>query len=336
MDFRKLILIASTMVSAPAWAQYGGTFQHAVIRVEDCDQYTDPLSAFRDLFIKANVNGNLDPHGRMDGRGNLLEMQQELGLSDAEVKQLRSSTGYVSCVNKRTGQRQTGSGILVGTNMQVLTAAHGFKSNGKMFELTDCVFQNQEVPSVTIPLDLSVAEIGDSSNPPLPGDKDYAVIKLKSPVPNAVPFEIDTKKVQLNEWHISVSAHGLAVDREFDPFQPVAQQCMVFKSFGVSPRQYSTDCDSSPMSSGGGLYTRVSGRLAVAAILSYTGNGTFDNPSRKNLDGVPYNPAVQSTTEFVGVDGIVEDAIKKVTESIPSNTKGLLRPSTKAPGDLTI
>ncbi len=202
--------------------------------------------------------------------------------------------------------------------MQLVTTVHTFldaqgRSRGK------CQFRNHESPPQIIDIDLTAAHRFGKTGPRTPEElNDYAVVRLKEPVKDAVPFRTDTAYLQQNEWVIGVAASQKSPTRQFERYEPVVQRCRNRDIYSVpgAPVQYITDCDLSPLGSGGIVYTKnANGAMVVKGIFAATGN--------EGLNGQPYNTANGSYTRVVGINGTFTASIQEIRNSIPIQTANL-------------
>ena len=280
------------------------------------------VAEFTDLIKPANVMSDKDEFGNADGRGSLTEKAGELGLTTAEVSQISQSTGYVVCPASMGKNPTIASAALVGSNMQIVTAAHVFydELGNERTPLGECYFRNQGDPYTLILLDFDSGShrIGKTGVIKANEPNDYAVVRLKSPVAEATPFAIDSNGLEDQETMVGIAAHQKSPTREFPADQPVVQQCRNRQSEkpAGAPTQYYTDCDLSPLGSGGVVLTRNPvGALAVAGIFTATGH--------ESKNGQPYNFASKSYTRVVGLDAVFATDVTEVRSSIPPRTANL-------------
>ena len=103
---------------------------------------------------KAAVVADKDRFGNVDGRGALTAKAEQLGLSAAEVKRLRGATGYVICPGSAHGNGIVASAALVESAQVIVTVGHAFvdEKGVPRAPVEACVFRNQAVPPVEVPL----------------------------------------------------------------------------------------------------------------------------------------------------------------------------------------
>jgi len=273
-------------------------------------------------LLDVNVISDPDQLGNVDGRGSLPEKAKELGLSDAEVARIRASSGYVICPGKTYGNPSVGSGALVGSNKVVITALHIFIDDAgrKREPLRDCYFAPQ-IEGSTDPqrwqifrfsFKIDEFQFGKTGDPIKTGDpNDYAVVALETPVEGAVPFPFDPDEIAPNEWVLGLTATQESPTRTFDREEPVIQQCRLRgrQHPHLAPVQYITDCDLSPLGSGGTLLTRnETGALVVRGIFISTG--------KPKLNGRAYDPKAGSLTRVVSTTGPFAEAINDVVRAL--------------------
>jgi hypothetical protein len=315
MRLQKYIAITTAFISITAAASG-----------DDCGLTSNSLNRqYTDLIQPANIMSDVDAFGNEDGRGTLLERQTDLGLTSAESKQIRTSTGYVICPASKGGNPIVISGALVGSNMQVVTASHAFiDEKGKKREpLSDCYFRNQDNPAqiVQFDFDSGTEKLGVTGVRGYEDPNDYAVVRLKSPVKDAIPFRADGQVLTKDESIIAVAAHQKSPTREFPSDLPVVQQCYnrETRTPNGAPAQYYTDCDASPIASGGVLLNRdSSGALAVKGIVVAGGKDV--------LNGQPYNISTGSYTRAIAINGSFGSDLASVRDSIPTQTATIKYP----------
>jgi hypothetical protein len=253
------------------------------------------VTAAMPLAVEANVIDGAD------GRGPLLELAQSLGLSAAEVAQIRTVSGHVVCAD---GEPVTASGALYLTNDQVLTAAHVFfDADGS--RKSQCFFRQQAARSEWLLLVPDSANARFGASPPRPGsNNDWAIVRLAEPIAGAEPFGLDTIRPEAGDPLIVLSAQPSGFEH-LDPSVPVAQQCSVRRA-PISTEAtsfYRTDCDASSGSSGGMHLFRRNGELVFRGITISTG------PSRDPaLNGAQYDEQGGSVTTALGTDAAILQA----------------------------
>jgi hypothetical protein len=199
--------------------------------------------------------------------------------------------------------------------MQIVTAVHAFidQSGKKREPLKDCYFMNQDRDAQPLPFDFESGnfKFGTEAKRKTGDPNDYAVVQLKTPVVGAKPFRADSNELQKDQWVIGIAAGQESPTRVFPKDEPVVQQCRVrgLQHPENAPTQYITDCDLSPLGSGGVIFSRDnSGELLVKGIFTTTG--------KQGLNGQPFNPANGSYTRVVAVTNEFAHDIDAVNNSI--------------------
>lgn len=277
-----------------------------------------------DIVKAANVTSDTDSFGNMDGRGSLSEKTGDITNHDSgaiftpeEADQIRKSTGYIACPGTTNGNPSVASAALVGSNMQIVTAVHAFiDKNGKKREpLSDCYFLGQEKGAKPRYFDFASGNFrfGTEGSRKTGDPNDFAVVQLKEAIEGAKPFNVDSDPLQKDEWILGIAAGQESPTRTFPEDEPVVQQCKSrdFQYPANAPVQYITDCDLSPLGSGGLVFKRNSNNeLVVKGIFTATGKQT--------LNGQPYNPATSSFTRVVAVDEDFAKGIEQVRDAVPT------------------
>jgi hypothetical protein len=251
-------------------------------------------SASADLVHKVNIIDGADD------RDSLLARGPELGLSKAEIAQIRKVSGYVGCLSPSPS---AGAGALFLTNRQILTAAHiFFEPDGT--RRSRCFFKNQDTRPVMIDLLVDDGNARFGANPPKPGSNyDFAVVRLAEPVAGAIPFPVaNGAPVKSGEKLIVVTAHPAGMERVVDNGIPVVQGCKVRRvpvSTSITSF-YRSDCDATGSSSGGMNLARVDGELVFRGVTITTGLWRDEN-----LKGAPYNEKTGSVTTALGTDAAI-------------------------------
>lgn len=283
-----------------------------------CDR-TGYDQSFKDLVQKISIIGT-------DDRGPLLTKGPELGLSPAEIKQIRQSTGYIVCPGTKYHNPSVASAALIGSNGQIITNAHAIQDDqGRHREpLSSCFFQNQDSPYRKIPLDIIKPESyrmgGDFV---LHNEDDYLIARLKYRMDGVKPFPVDLSEKPLHPGQkmflISATQEDLKANRD----QPVLQSCTVGDVESVSSTIVYGTCDVKHGASGGAHLIRNSqGQLVLRAILSRLGRGQ---------DGQEYDRDSGVYSYGIGIDGKLLKALREIYPSLgPGNgavndASGILR-----------
>lgn len=272
-----------------------------------------PALSLNDI-VWANITADTDGFGNVDGRGSITDKAEQLGLSMADVAQIRASVGYVICPASEGGNPIAMSAALVGTNMQIVTAAHAFIDYGGNVRtpLSECYFRNQAEPYVLVMLDV---DTGYFNGAPVGVTRDYdfaeewAVVALKEPITNVSPFRLG-KGIGDGDHIIAIAAHQKSPPN-LDPHQPVVQSCRKRdqRPNAAGGLNLYTDCDLSPLASGGPMLSRaVDGEFLMQGLIVSGGTD--------NVDGLPYSLLTGSFARAVPpIDGF-GDAIREVGNSV--------------------
>ena len=233
-----------------------------------------------------------------DDRGSLLTLGPSLGLSADEITRIRKVSGHVGCFEPRP---QVASGALFLSGDLVLTAAHTFfapdgKPAGK------CFFRPQTPGSDWMPLKTDAANARFGARPPKAGsNNDWALVRLATPIVDAMPFPPADVPPRAGDTLIVVTAHPAGME-SMDPNVPVVQGCAVRRVpvSSAATSFYRSDCDATGASSGGMHLSRVDGQLMFRGITISTG------PWRDaSLAGAPYDEKAGSVTTALGTDAAI-------------------------------
>ncbi|MGE0526498.1 MAG: hypothetical protein AB7G93_11975 [Bdellovibrionales bacterium] len=264
-------------------------------------------------------------------------------LTDADVDQIRKATGFFACGSRQNGSRGTGSGAIVGSSVVVPNVSHAVLycnspkpgQNGETIELAnddtnlnncddrdvalrepleECKFQNQEVEWQNRKFEIDRRNLNatlrlGTRNPYRPGDKyrhrDFATVKLESPIPGVKPFPIEPKGTLLRVGQpvIQVSAYQDRMKVQVPRTEPIVEQCRITEvrpGNGVRGTVIVTDCSSAKGASGGVVLTKdlsdnSEGELIALATVFAGGS--------KEKDGIPYAPGNGSGTTAVAFEG---------------------------------
>ncbi len=235
-----------------------------------------------------------------DDRDSLIAIGPSLGLSPAEIAQIREVSGYVGCFLPTPS---VGSGALFLTNRQVITAAHIFFTPSGQ-PRSACFFKNQAADSRKIDLLIDRGRAAFGAIPPRAGSNaDFAIVTLAEPIAGATPFPVDDRvPVAAGDRLIVITAHPVGMEKAVDNSVPVAQGCTVRRvPISTAPTSfYRTDCDATGSSSGGMQLARAGGRLVFRGITITT--GPWQDPAFR---GAPYDERGGSVTTALGTDAAV-------------------------------
>lgn len=191
-----------------------------------------------------------------------------------------------------------------------MTVGHAFKDKktGLWREsLSDCVFQNQEVPPKTVKLDINGEGEGLLlGSPSMSTDgSDYAFVKLKEPVKDAKPLKIESKERELTrgEEIIVISAFQKGIKNP-DRTQPDAQKCVIRDVGYYRSTTIKSTCDLDNGGSGSPVLTRdASGELVIRGMMS-AGAGS-------EHDGEEFDLATGNYGFGIGFDGKPFEMLQK-------------------------
>jgi len=264
----------------------------------------------------------VDIIGPTDDRGPVTVIGPQHGWSESEIKQSRRAVGLVFC-----GSEGLASGGLIFDNSYVVTAAHVIHDkNGR--KKADCFFvpRDPELNKLRIPLSEVEFRVGGSYFPKNEKghideeeilrsrrvywdsvyDKDWAILKLASPVPDAKPFEVNLSG---NDPDIGTKLFlvisGPGRDYKFSmPYMPVLTPCEVKK---ILERKFIVhDCDALPGNSGSPALTRLDGRLVLRGLLVFTKGKDF-RPFDE-FSSVSHSVMLHDSFLLAGLDMIAEES----------------------------
>ena len=280
------------------------------------------------IALTANLNGDLDRFGQVDGRENISKSYKKHGLTKAEAEQIASSSCYVSCPGTVHDNKETISCTFVESNMTIVTNVHAFidKQGRKREPLGSCYVRPQANPSVTYELDFESGThvFGVEGARSEVTNKDYAVVRLKKPVPGVQPLSVSENPMSMQDRPIAVAAYQQVAGKEFDPNEPIIQDTKMLQVFPLSesdPSKYYTNADVSPMASGGSNIVRENGKIVVKGIMVSSGASDAEAAKFgvKSLDGEKSNIELGSYTTVIGTDGVFADALANVLSGLPKD-----------------
>lgn len=257
--------------------------------------------------VQAAVVEDKDRFGNVDGRGSLAASAEQLGLSGADVKQLRAATGYIVCPGSEHGNGIIASAALVESSQLIVTVGHAFVDEKGLprAPIEACVFRNQASPSTEARLaggDAIWVGLGGAAKPHDPTD--YAVALLARPVAGVTPLRAAQGLLAVGERVIGIVAWQEIAGRTLDPNTPVVQDCAVRDrdaGKGAQPANYLTDCDLGPVGSGGHIVVKVGGAWVTAGLFSTSGG--------ELSVGRSFSRRLGSYTRAIAIDGGLAAAI---------------------------
>jgi hypothetical protein len=264
----------------------------------------------------AAVVADKDRFGNMDGRGAITEKAEQLGLSAADVVQLRAATGYIVCPGSEHSNGIVASAALVESAQLIVTVGHAFVDERGLPRgpVEDCVFRNQAHPPAEVKLVGGEGLWVGLGGPATPHDpNDYAVALLRQPVAGAVPLRMNSPMdgIRLGDLVVGVVAWQEIAGRALDRDAPVVQECAIRDfdaSNGTQPTNYLTDCDLGPVGSGGHIVVRKDGRWVTGGVFSTSGG--------ELSVGRGFDRRLGSYTRVIAVDGGLALAVEEALAAL--------------------
>jgi hypothetical protein len=264
----------------------------------------------------AAVVEDKDRFGNVDGRGAITQKAEELGLSAADVEELRAATGYVICPGSTNGNGIVASAALVESNQLIITVGHAFvDENGLPRDpIGDCVFRSQAAPPTEVRMaggDYLWVGLEGAAKPHDPND--YAVALLSRPVQGATPLRMNNPSADLGvgDHVIGIVAWQEIAGLKLDPGTPVVQDC-VLRDFdasnGTQPTNYLTDCDLGPVGSGGHIVVKQGGQWVTGGVFSTSGG--------ERSKGRSFSRRLGSYTRVIAVDGGLALAVERALKAL--------------------
>jgi hypothetical protein len=230
-------------------------------------------------------DGRANVIGPTDDRGSLVTLGPKLGLTAVEIKQARGATGYIRCPGSKYKNGGVGSAALVLSNQTIVTVAHAFLDpQGRWREpLAECHFQPQSEAFPKIKIDPDNIVVGSHRPYGSQARNDWAVVRLKAPVNNAIPYPVlsrDAPAPHPTTRLVSIAARAKGVSN--DAKIPIVQECQVMTFLHTGPIH--SDCDASQGMSGSIILTRHAGELFATGITIGTGLDSQDRKPFKLVD----------------------------------------------------
>lgn len=253
--------------------------------------------------LRVNIVGRRADGSPDDRRGPLARMAPALGLSVAEVRRIRATTGLILCRLDRL--RPLGSAALGRDGQTIITAAHVLRdpaAGGAPFPAgTDCVFRSQAEPPEEVPLILDGSQIlGSGGRADVRDPNDYAVVRLARPLadPGAVPFPVNGAPLDDGARLIVVSGFQRDLLDALGDGEPIVQEDMigaVGEAPPGAPRPYFLIGAMDIGGSGGVVLVRRAGVLMLTAVVSSTGD--------ISRNGMPFSLERSSYVRVIGIEG---------------------------------
>jgi len=251
------------------------------------------LPSYNALAADIRSAANRGPAGIIgpnDDRGPIPVQGPKVGLTPAEINQIRNALGYLVCPSNDTsaklgtdGKRKpvyfTSTAFLIGKST-VVTVAHQFigPNGAKRTEngsFDSCYFHTQGDVEKVYKIKPDTMVLG--SQDPVGDEKnDWAIVNLQTPVESGQPLTIlDSPELRSDQqiWPVVAfrAKHYQKKDAPDSTREPLVQTCIVRRRFtgvpGVRPSRFFSDCDNTAGGSGGPIMSRVGGRLVVMGIL---------------------------------------------------------------------
>jgi len=266
---------------------------------------------------------------KYDHRRDLSELadnlQNEFGVTDSQLTQLRACTGTVVCEvpsadGKRIESYRASGTVAVRPNILV-TVKHAFQDleTGKLLPVDSCRFHTWKNPDDDIAIiidDPSQLPPAGTSMSKTPEDRrrDVTAVRLANPVEGCQPVAVPEKGAMLHQGDRVFQATGKqdGMLGEWSGREPVSQIGTirhVFPAGPDGPLAYFSDLSGGEGGSGGGIFVVVSGQLMLEAIVQGAG--------RPEMNGKPYNEELyQNQTGLVGVnESVLQPMLVLIAES---------------------
>jgi hypothetical protein len=269
---------------------------------------------------------------KYDHRRDLSELadtlQEEFGVTDAQLTQLNACTGTVVCkVPSADGKRietYRASGTVALRPNILVTVKHAFQDleTGELLPIDSCRFQTWKNPDDEIAIiidDPSQLPPKGTSMSKTPEDRrrDVTAVRLADPVEGCEPVSVLEEDTMLNQGDRVFQATGKqdGMLGEWSGREPVSQTGTIRNVFPAGPDgglAYFSDLSGGEGGSGGGIFRVVSGQLTLEAIVQGAG--------RPAMNGKPYNERLyQNQTGLVGVnENVLQPMFVLIPELSPS------------------
>jgi hypothetical protein len=264
--------------------------------------------------------------GDADGRGAITVLGPKIGLSPAEITQIRSAVGHFVCPGTDHGNEFGGTAFLISHDV-IITVAHAFFDDKgiQRSPWNECYFQTQDGRSQRVkiadPLTDPNAIQNGSSSPIKDRWSDYAVVKLSAPIPS-LPLTVVEQEMEVSPWSpiFQVASH------RDEPYykgesqgEPLVQTCNVRISFPKSkkfPAIFYSDCDNTEGGSGGlNLIRLKNGQLVVAGVVNAGGLPDQDYKPYNDLLPVKGQKAKYSLSYSLQISGPLLNAVQNALSS---------------------
>lgn len=271
--------------------------------------------------------------GDVDGRGAITILGPKIGLSPAEITQIRSAVGYFVCPGTEHGNEVGATGFLIREDV-VVTVAHAFYDDKGVQRgpWKECYFQTQDGRSQRVKIDPLSIRVGTSS-PAKVRWSDYALVKLQSPITTALPLTVVQPEMILTSWMqvFQVGSHREApYYKNESEDEPIVQTCNVRQPFPRTkkyPASNYSDCDSTAGGSGGPHLVRLqNGQLVVAGIVAAGGNAG-DFVAYGETPGKSGQPTLYSLSYAIQISGPLLEMAQSMLSAKSQSAMPLQKPA---------
>lgn len=219
-----------------------------------------------------------------DTRQTFEEYAKERRVPVSQIRAKFSGSGIVVCNDNTPISAQ-----VTGSRNVISTAGHLFRDpdscRDKDFS-KGCYFHTESTPNVKYEIDLKSLRMEQSCVPGQRSD-DWAVLKLKRPVPNKVkPYKIPAEDVELgpNTEVVHVAAYSSDFERNGQRLSHV-QHCLIRGADYMFNAPVRTNCTTGKGSSGSGQFIEDNNELVMVAINVHEKIGNRTKPKMGFNDG---------------------------------------------------
>lgn len=229
---------------------------------------------------------------------------KDIGFGREDMQQTMACTGAIVCIDKLPNRISIfrGSAASVSSPDQIVTAAHIFYDHitkQPRASLQSCTFRNYTRPGASIPIAVTPALRAQlrQNNPYENRWHDWAVVRLKSAIPNCKPYEADrsAEPAAPGSELLAISHLHKDIMKKFSGREPIGQRCTIRNVAGSETPMYLTDCDAERGGSGGLGLIRRNGKWLAKAMMVLMGNSTASRAD--------YDVARSNITFYLGIEG---------------------------------
>jgi hypothetical protein len=229
---------------------------------------------------------------------------EDIGFGRVDAQQAMVCTGAIVCIDKLPNRVTIfrGSAASVSSAKQIVTAAHLFydpATRQPRASLQSCTFRNYASPGASIPIVVTPALRAQlrQNNPYENRWHDWAVVRLKSAIPNCKPYEADrsAEPVAPGTQVLAISHLHKDMMKRFSGREPIGQRCTIRNVAGSETPMYLTDCDAERGGSGGLGLIRRDGKWVAKAMMVLMGNWSANHAD--------YDVAKNNITFYLGIEG---------------------------------